>query len=420
MLDLPFPMPSVKTVCAALLIVSSGAAVAGAQVRTDWNPRPSLRIGDVARIDFRLKLQFDFRTFSPDQPGDDGTFVLRRRRAAIDGTLFKRIDFQIERELRERGPWRDVYANGRIANALEIRAGKFKMPFGLEENTSSTDLDFIYRTVGTIALTPARDVGGMAHGRVGRLLDYEAGGFRHDGEDALSEEGFLLTGEQRPPSERAIAARIVTTPWGRGGGARPRLGLAATSSDVPEGLNSMTGRSVFRSKFFPRVYVRGRRLRVGAQAEWNPGPFGFRSEYIKVTEERNGQGLGDVDLSNLIGRSWYASGTWVVTGENKAGGIGPRRPLLQGGIGSIEIGARFDSTTFDSASHAGPAFRNPRADNVKANTERVWTTGVSWYINRWLKIQANGIRETFTDVQRTPVAGETSFWSGVARLQVVL
>ena len=420
-----------RTVCAALLMVSSSVAIAGAQTRADdppdkpatrvdWNPRPSLRIGNVARIDVRLKLQFDFRAFSPDQPDNDGTFVLHRRRAGIEGTLFKRVDFQIERELRERGPWRDVYANARIGDALEIQGGKFKMPFGLEETTSTMDLDFIYRTVGTNAMTPARDVGGMAHGRLGRVLEYEAGAFRHDGEDALSEEGFVLPGEKRPEAGRAVAARVVATPWGRGGGSRPRLGLAATSSNVPEGLNGVTGRSVFGSRFFPHMYVRGRRMRIGAQAEWNPGPFGFRSEYITVSEDRKGQGLGDVDLSALVGRSWYASGTWVVTGEKKAGGIGPRRPLLQGGIGSIEIGSRVECATFDSASHGGPAFRNPRADHVLGNTERVWTTGASWYVNRWFKVQANGIRETFEDTQRTPVSGHTSFWSGVVRLQAVL
>ena len=420
-----------RTVCAALLIVSSSVAVITAQApaggspdkpktRVDWNPRPSLRLGDVARIDFRLKLQFDFRAFSPDQSVDDGTFKLHRRRAAIDGTLFKRVDFQIERELRKGGPWRDVYANARIGNALEIQGGKFKMPFGLEETTGTMDLDFIYRTVGTNALTPARDIGGMAHGRLGRRLEYEAGAFRHDGEDPISEEGFLLPGEPQPQAGRAIAARVIATPWGRGGGARPRLGFAITSSAVPEGLNSFRGRSVFSSTFFHRVYVHGRRMRVGTQAEWNPGPFGFRSEYIEVIEDRSGQGLGNADLSALIGRSWYASATWVVTGEKKGNGIGPRRPLLQGGIGSIEVGTRFERTTFGSAAHTGPAFRNPRADNMLGNTERVWTTGTSWYVNRWFKVQANGIREMFEDAQRTPASGHTTFWSGVLRLQAVL
>ena len=420
-----------KTACAALLILSTSAATLSAQAppadapdtgktRVDWNPRPSLRIGDVARIDFRLKLQLDFRGFSPDQAGDDGTFVLHRRRAAIEGTLFTRVDFQIERELREDGPWRDVYANVRIGDALEFRGGKFKIPFGLEETTGTMDLDFIYRTVGTNALTPARDIGGMAHGRLGRRLEYEAGVFRRGGEGAFSEKGFLFAGEEPYQIGPTVAGRVVATPWGRGGGARPRLGLAAVSSDLPEGLNGVSGRSVFGSRFFPRIYVRGRRLRVGAQAEWNPGPFGFRSEYLEVIDGRTDQGLGDGDLSALIGRSWYASGTWVVTGEKKANGIGPRRPLLQGGIGSIEVGTRFERVAFGSATHDGPAFRNPRADHVLGNTERVWTVGASWYVNRWFKVQANGIRETFDDPQRTPVSGFGTFWSGVLRLQAVL
>jgi hypothetical protein len=36
-----------------------------------------------------------------------------------------------------------------------------------------------------------------------------------------------------------------------------------------------------------------------------------------------------------------------------------------------------------------------------------------------VKVVANAIHEDFTDEQRTPAAGETAFWSGVLRLQVV-
>src|SRR5258706_3596810 len=208
----------------AVLIVSVSAAPARAQdgqadsprkpgTRVDWNPRPSLRVGNVARIDFRLKLQLDFRAFSPDQPKHDDTFQFHRRRAGIEGTLFDRVDFQIERELREGGPWRDVYADGRVSRSLQLQGGKFKIPFGLEETTGTMDLDFIYRTVGTNALTPARDVGGMAHGRIGRV-DYEGGLFRRDGEDALSEESFLLRGEDPPQGRQGIAGRVVAAPWG--------------------------------------------------------------------------------------------------------------------------------------------------------------------------------------------------------------
>jgi phosphate-selective porin OprO/OprP len=404
-----------------VLLVVGLCAPSSAQARIDWDPRPSIRVGNDVRLDFRLKVQGDVRAFSPDQLADDGAFHLHRRRVGVEGTLFERVTFQIERELRRGGPWRDVYANVEVAEAFEVRAGKFKMPFGLEQTTSTTDLDFVNRTLGSDALTPAREIGVMAHGRAGRLLEYEAGVFRNDGENArLREPVFLLPGEVLTERSRSLAARVVTTPWGRGGGTRPRVGVALTSSTIPDGLNSLRGRSVFDTVFAPRMYVRGTRTRTGLEGEWNPGALGFRGEYIRVVEERVGQGLGDANLSDYIGRSWYVSAGWVITGEEKAGGVRPRRSLFRDGFGAIEVATRFEALGFRSASDEGPAFTNPRADHVTGNEARVWTAGVNWYPNRWVRLQGNAVREAFEDAERTPVPRERTFWSGILRMQVVL
>jgi phosphate-selective porin OprO/OprP len=391
-------------------------------VRMDWNPRPSIRLGDFGRIDFRLKLQGDFRFFDPEQDADLDTFDLHRRRAGIEGVVFRRLEFEIERELRDQGPWRDAFLNLDVANWLEIKGGKFKVPFGLEETTGTVDLDFIFRTLASDTIAPARDVGGMVHGRFRRLLTYEVGAFREDGENArLTEPVFLLPGEPEPPGGSVFAARVVGAPITRGRSEeRFRIGVAVTSSELPEGLNSLRGRTVFGSAFFPRVFVRGRRMRVGTEAEWNPGRFGLRAEYMRATDDRKGQGLGDVDLSDMVARGWYGSATWVITGERKADGIRPQHPLFRGGIGAVEVGTRLEELSFGSISREGPAFRNPRAAHIAENKEWVWTTGVSWFPNRWMKIQGNGIREHILDEFRTPVAGRRTYWSGVVRLQIVI
>ncbi len=391
-------------------------------VRIDWNPRPSIRLGDFGRIDFRLKLQGDFRSFDPEQDADLDGFDFHRRRAGVEGVIFRRLEFEVERELRDGGPWRDVFLNLDAANWLEIKGGKFKVPFGLEETTGTTELNFIFRTLASDTIAPARDVGGMVHGRIRRVLTYEVGAFREDGENArLTEPVFLLPGEPEPPGGRVFAARLVAAPIARGRSEeRFRVGVAVTSSDLPEGLNSLRGRTVFGSAFFPRVYVRGRRTRVGTQAEWNPGRFGFSAEYMRATDERNGQGLGNVDLSDLIARGWYGSATWVITGERKADGVRPRAPLFDGGFGAVEVGTRLEQLSFGSVAQEGPAFRNPRAEHIAENRERVWTTGVSWYPNRWTRIQVNAIREHILDALRTPVAGQQTYWSGIVRLQLVL
>ena len=67
-----------------------------------------------------------------------------------------------------------------------------------------------------------------------------------------------------------------------------------------------------------------------------------------------------------------------------------------------------------------PEEQNPRAVNLLENGERLWTVGLNWYLNRWMRIQLNGIRETIDDIERSPSPTQNTFWLGVARLQLVL
>jgi phosphate-selective porin len=73
---------------------------------------------------------------------------------------------------------------------------------------------------------------------------------------------------------------------------------------------------------------------------------------------------------------------------------------------------------FASAEKIGPAFTNPRAEHILPNSDDVWTVGVNWFPVRWVRFTVNGIREEFEDAARTPTPGVTTFWSGVARLQL--
>jgi phosphate-selective porin len=150
-----------------------------------------------------------------------------------------------------------------------------------------------------------------------------------------------------------------------------------------------------------------------------PGPVGLTAEWMQAREQRLGQGLGDVDLSDLVTTGWYASATWLLTGEDKEDFNGPRRPLITEGIGAIEIGARYEKLRFESAEKIGEAFSNPRAENILPNSDAVWTLGLNWFPNRWIRVVGNAIHEEFEDPDRTPQPGTTVFWSGVLRLQLV-
>jgi phosphate-selective porin len=140
---------------------------------------------------------------------------------------------------------------------------------------------------------------------------------------------------------------------------------------------------------------------------------------IRLSQERSGQSVEDTDLSPLVGRGWYVSGTWAVTGERKADGLDtPRRPFLRGGPGAIELAIRVESLGYESESRAMDLSAGPRADEILGNRDRGVTLGVNWYPNRWGKVQLNGIRETIRDPSQGPLPEKPSFWSTVLRFQL--
>lgn len=409
----------------AAVLFAAPAAAQQKPVETGlvWNNRPSIVFARNVNVDLRMKIELDWREFDPKLPED--TFENQTRRLGLKGELTRHVEYEMEREIRKDGEWKDVYAIWRTFDIVRVQVGRFKVPFSVEQLTGKTSTDFAYRSIAVSTIPPARDTGAMASGRFfGRDLTYEVGVFKGDGDNGrLREPQFVLADERREDVGPSVAARVTGTPlrpFVRGRLRSLRLGGAYGTASVPEGLNSLRGRSVYGYSFFAPVYVKGRRHRVGAELQWTPGPFGIKAEWMQSREGRKGQGNRDQDLSAFVGTGWYVGGTWIVTGESKSEDIEPRRPLFRGGIGALELAVRYDELGFRSAGGEGPAFANPRADLLLANADHVWTVGVNWFPNRWVKVLANAIHERFDDPMRTPKPGVASFWSVLFRTRFVL
>ena len=298
------------------------------------------------------------------------------------------------------------------------------MPFGREELISISDIDFAFRSLASTTIPPARDTGVMVHGRfLQRGFTYEVGVFDDDGDNGrLQEEQFSVSGEVEDIGP-SFAGRVTATPL------RPlaetfetlRVGVAyGTVPKCPRGSTVCEARrSMEPTTSSSPSMSRGDALAWVPNSNYTPGPVGLTAEWMQAREQRTNQGLGDVDLSDLITTGWYASATWLVTGEDKEDFNNPRRPLFDGGIGAVELAVRYDELGFESADKIGPAFRNPRAAHILGNSDKVWTFGINWFVNRWVRVTVNAIREEFEDAVRTPEPGTTEFWSGVARLQLV-
>jgi phosphate-selective porin len=385
-------------------------------VTFEWRDHPSLEIGEV-RVEVAARVETDARLATPAIGRDRSELAWQSPRVEVRTRIGRRVDVEISRDLGNDAVWKDAFVNLRVGRALEVEGGRFKIPFGREALVSRSNLDFIYRSLGSSQLAPGRDTGMMLHGRLyGRRLRYQAGYFDGDGDNAHT--------EQTLGGARTVALRILASPLARGtdsGSARMQLGAAVADSRVDNRLG-LRGRTLLHDGvFFDRVYVNGSRTRLGCEAFWAAGPASIAAEYMRVADERNGMGFGGSDLPVVQASAWYVAGTWALTGETKDGRLEPRRGVTQRGAGAIELAARVEELRFADVSHPGTKFNFPNPASLTGNTDRVITAGVNWYLTRRARIQHNYVVEWIADAQRSPAPTRSGrFTTAVFRLQLIL
>jgi phosphate-selective porin OprO/OprP len=407
-----------------------------------WKQHPSLRFGKYLRIDGEAKLQEDARASYPHAKGLEDpitlrtqTYELHRNRFGIQGFIInKHIEYEVEHEFTEKelsekdilngvtpsSRWKDVNVNLTFIKNAQVQIGKFKVPFGLDELTGVTHNDFIFRSLGANYLAPARDIGGQVHGRFfKRGLNYWVGVFQHDGDNARSKK---IQG-----GDTTVAGRVTGAPLRKMNATALRsleIGSAYTVSKLTDDSfrpNGLRGRTLLtQDTFFEPVYVKGKRYRWEADADWTLGPASARAEYTMVLDNRFGQGLGGDDLPDSRARSWYVTGTYLLTGEAKKRPVRPNNDFLQGGFGALEVAARYERMWFDGLGN-GQGYRSPRAEFLLEEGEYSLTIGVNWTLNRFVKLQINGIRERLENpTPALPSNFPTApFWNKVARMQFV-
>jgi phosphate-selective porin OprO and OprP len=378
----------------------------GKRVDFSMANHPTLTFGTVGSLEFEARAESDTRTPTTTIGLDATQVSWQSPRIGVSGGFFnKKLSFEVSRDPSEGDePWKDVYINLRPSRSFEVQAGRFKLPFGREMLTGRSNLDFAYRSLASTVLSPSRDVGMMAHGRVLRkMLQYEAGYFVHDGDNARTKHAEAA---HATVGGRVVLLPFLSSPASALSGLE--VGAAFTTSDLQNQLG-LRGSTVFEDGvFFDRVFVNGRRQRTGFEAAWADGPVSLSAEFILASDQRKGMGFSDEDLPGVHSRGWYVAGTWALTGEKKDGRLKPRRPFLQHGIGALELAARVEQLEFSSLSLPG-------------NADFATTVGLNWYLNRYIKVQPNLIIESVRDPERSPAPTAAGrFLSGVIRLQLVL
>lgn len=350
---------------------------------------------------YQLKLRgythFDGRFYQEDdqRPAND-TFLLRRIRPILEGTLAKIFDFRIMPDFAQGTTvLQDGYIEARFSPAFKVRGGKFKPPVGLERLQSATDLLFVERAFPT-SLVPNRDLGVQLSGDVaGGGVNWAVGYFN----------GVVDGGSSDIDVEdsKDVAARLFFTPFAQGTGPFKGLGfgVAATQGEQSGTLTApgLAGiRSPGQQTFFSyrtdgtatgTVIADGDRTRLVPQAYLYVGQFGLLTEYALSSQElRRG-----TELEELENKAWQVAATYVVGGgEPSFRGVNPKRPfdLEANTWGAFEIVARISRLEIDDA--AFPLFANPAS---AASAAESIGAGVNWWFNRNIKVMLDYERTEF-------------------------
>ena len=192
---------------------------------------------------------------------------------------------------------RDLYLDITRNPWASVRLGQFKVPFGIQEMTSSGDQEFVDRSIASAAFAPSRDQGVMLFGTsFGKTFGYEAGMFN----------GYSRNRNANDNTGYMYALRVHWDPNGE-------YKLAESAVDNPDKLNWTLGAAYLMTDTQASLAKDVEKL--GQQSL--EGFFGLKyrrlfalADYYARTQER-AAGAADVDSTGILGQV----GFFVVPGK---------------------------------------------------------------------------------------------------------
>ncbi|TSC22647.1 OprO/OprP family phosphate-selective porin [Corallococcus sp. Z5C101001] len=345
----------------------------------------------------RGQLQGDGRFYfdDTDRTGTN-TFVMRRVRPILDGTLFGFIDFRFMPDFGNGQPLiQDAWIDFRPGEWIRLRAGRFKTPFGLELLQSDMDNPFIERSL-TVDLVPNRDEGLELHGEgqggrwqyslavVNGDPDGTSTDFNGDDSFDLVARVFALPFKGIEPSFLQGLGLGFAVTRGLQFGSATNTGLVPQRSTGQEVIfsylsNADTGET---------VVAHGQHLRVSPQGYFYWGSLGVLAEYVRSTQDVQ---VADA-RARLRNHAWQASASWVFGGRASFEGAKPTKPFdpKTGQGGALEVAARYHALDLDEA--AFPRFANP-ARSVR--TAKGFGVATTFAFNRRVRFAVNYHRTNY-------------------------
>jgi len=352
-------------------------------------------------IRFRGNFAFDGRWF-PDHssPESDDTFLLRKVRPIIEGTIDNDYDFRFTPDFGNgKTIILEAFATARLLPWLAVQAGKFKGPIGLERLQPDQYNRFMELGL-TGDLVPNRDLGIELGGDLlGGTFGYAIGEF--DGvTDGTSTDSNTNPDADSNDGKKDTEGRLFTQPFINSGiYALKGLGFGiAGSYEKQEGSATSTlvasYKTAAQNTFFSYrtgttgTFADGIRERWSPQAYYYVGSFGALAEYVQSNQELARQLSTTVSRTGRVDNSGYQlSLAYFLTGEAET--YNSFTPLSTfhiggGGWGAWEVVARYSELKIDNAAFAdgNNSFASPTTSPRNA---RATAVGINWWLNANVK-----------------------------------
>ena len=340
-------------------------------------------------------LQVDSRSFfANDNVQGDNSFLLRRARPILQGTVYRDFDFMFVPDFGGNTVQIfDAYVNYRYSPELQFQAGKFKSPVGLEALQSDVNILFNERSLAT-DLVPNRDVGFELHGDLfNGAASYAAGIFNgapdYSGTTTNADYDSFKSFDGRvffQPLKNSDVAALRGFGFGLGGSYESDHAWTNTAGTGLTPGYTTDGQEKFFT-YSSGVVGHGTHWRLAPQGSYYYGPLGVFGEYV-ISDQHvvavNTSGRPSADLQNT---AWDISGSWLLTGEDASpNGVVPKYPFdpKHGQWGAWQVVGRYAQLDVDNS--AFPVFANP---NTSASKAQAWSAGLNWYLNRNIRFDVS-------------------------------
>jgi phosphate-selective porin OprO/OprP len=347
-----------------------------------------------ASIQLSGRIQADYRLFDDGLATQNDTFDIRRMYVGVNGTLYK--DWKYNVVIGKGGVLEYAHVDYTGFKLGDLRVGRFKMPFSLDELTSSRFIDFQERSMAA-SMAAGKQEGAMIFGEPKKGFTYAL---------AVSNGGANSPTSGTDANDSKDVFGRVTANFSELQGSKntiSHVGVGLSTGKYDGGTAAFAGSTEGRGmQFFSGVAPTGSydRDRYGLEAAFAYNNLKLQGEYINTNYDNS---TVDQDI-----KAYYVSALWLITGENYAdaykggafGSIKPNKPFGQGdGWGAWELGVRYsDYDASDFAVSSSSSATNVFTEN------KAYTIGLKWIPTSTTRVLLNYVDNDFT-LGRTAAPG---------------